>query len=144
MNMDHIVYLDTKAREVEKLLAGEKSMIVRGAAGRKLPYGRVQPGDQLFFVRNNGEGTVQASATVSEVYNSEKLSKERSNLVLNENQAKLALTPEQIKRWGGKRYLVLVEVMDVCTVEPFAFDRSDFGNMDDWLPVDKIENVKKG
>lgn len=142
--MDHIVYLDTKAQELEKLLAGKKSMIVRGAAGRKLPHGRVHSGDTLYFVRNNGEGTVQASAVVSAVYNSEKLSKEESKQVLNENQSKLALTPEQIKRWGGKRYLVLVEVKDVCTVEPFAFDRSGFGNMDDWLPVDKVENVKKG
>ena len=45
--MDHIVYLDTKAQELEKLLAGEKSMIVRGATGRKLPHGRVHPGDTL-------------------------------------------------------------------------------------------------
>jgi len=141
--MDHIVYLDTKAQELEKLLSGEKSMIIRGASGRKFPYGRVQPGDQLYFVRNNGEGTVQASATVSVVYNSEKLSEEESKQVLNENQSKLALTPEQVKRWGSKRYLVLVEVEDICSVESFAFDRSGFGNMDDWLPVDKVENVKK-
>jgi hypothetical protein len=141
--MDHIVYLDTKAQELEKLLAGEKSMIVRGATGRKLPYGRVQPGDTLYFVRNNGEGTVQVSATVNAVYNSEKLSKEESKQVLNENQPKLALTPEQVKRWGGKRYLVLVEVEDICSVEPFGFDRSGFGNMDDWLPVENVDNVKR-
>jgi hypothetical protein len=141
--MDYIVYLDTKSQELEKLLAGEKSMIVRGATGRKLPYGRVQPDDKLYFVRNNGEGTVQASATVSKVFNSEKLSKEESNKVLIENQPKLALTSEQVKRWAGKRYLVLVEVKDVSTVEPFAFDRSGFGNMDDWLPVENVENVKK-
>jgi hypothetical protein len=141
--MDHIVYLDTKAQELEKLLVGQKSMIVRGATGRKLPYGRVQPGDTLYFVRNNGEGTVQASATVNEIFNSEKLSEVESKHVLNENQSKLDLTHEQIKRWGGKRYLVLVEVMEVCPVEPFAFDRSGFGNMDDWLPVEKIENSHK-
>lgn len=141
--MDHIVYLDTKAQELEKLLAGEKSMIVRGATGRKLPYGRVKPGDQLYFVRNNGEGTVQASATVSTVFNSEKLTEEQSRQMLDRNRPKLALSSEQVKRWGGKRYLVLVEVIDVCSVEPFAFDRSGFGNMDDWLPVEDVENIKK-
>ncbi len=54
--MDHVVYVDAKARELEKLLAGEKTMIVRGATGRKLPYGRVEPGDCLFFIENNGRG----------------------------------------------------------------------------------------
>lgn len=39
--MDHIVYLDAKARELEKLLDGKKTMIIRGATGRKLPHGRV-------------------------------------------------------------------------------------------------------
>ena len=39
--MDHVVYVDTKAKELEKLLEGTKRMLIRGAAGRKMPYGRV-------------------------------------------------------------------------------------------------------
>jgi hypothetical protein len=35
--MDHVVYLDHKANEFEKLLNGQKTMIIRGAAGRKMP-----------------------------------------------------------------------------------------------------------
>ena len=38
--MDHVVYLDAKEKELDKLLSGEKSMIIRGAAGRKLPQDR--------------------------------------------------------------------------------------------------------
>jgi len=45
--MDHIVYLDAKAKEFEKLSEGSKTMIIRGAAGRKLPHGRVSQGDIL-------------------------------------------------------------------------------------------------
>ncbi len=33
--MDHVVYLDAKADELRKLINGEKTMIIRGAAGRK-------------------------------------------------------------------------------------------------------------
>jgi len=43
--MDHIVYLDAKAKELENLKAGVKTMIARGAMGRKLPHGRVHAGD---------------------------------------------------------------------------------------------------
>jgi hypothetical protein len=141
--MDHIVYVDAKARELEKLLSIEKTMIIRGATGRKLPYGRVEPGDCLFFIVNNGDGIVRASATVGNVFNSEKLTEEQSAALIKNCQSKLNLTPEQIKRWSGKRYLVLVEVAQVRAIDPFAIDRSEYGNMDDWLLVNNIESVRK-
>ena len=141
--MDHVVYVDAKAHELEKLLAGEKTMIVRGAAGRKLPYGRVHPDDCLYFMRNNSDGIVRARAVVSEVTNSEKLTEEQSSDLLKASQSKLNLTAEQVKRWSGKRYLVLIEVKDVHPTGPFAIDRSEYGNMDDWLLVEKIEKIKK-
>ena len=71
--MDHVVYVDAKAYEMEKLLNGEKKMIIRGAAGRKVPYGRVDAGDVLYFINNNAEGQVKAKAVVSDVFNSNKI-----------------------------------------------------------------------
>lgn len=40
--MDHVVYLDAKAGELSKLLVGDKTMIIRGAAGRKMPVGDIE------------------------------------------------------------------------------------------------------
>ncbi len=141
--MDHVVYTDAKAHELDKLLAEAKTMIVRGATGRKLPYGRVTPGDCLFFIENNGDGVVRASGTVSNVFNSEKLTAEQSDELLRSSQSKLNLTSEQIRRWSGKRYLVFIEVTQVRAIPTFAIDRSAYGNMDDWLLVEKIENVRE-
>ena len=42
-----------------------------------------------------------------------------------------------MKRWAGKRYIVLIEVTDVKEIHPFAIDRSQYGSMDDWLSVEK-------
>jgi len=53
----------------------------------------------------------------------------------------LQLTGQQIKLWVGKRYLVLIEVDSVEVLDPFPFDNSDFGYMDDWLPVENIKSV---
>ncbi len=50
--MDHIVYLDYKAKELENIINGQKNMIIRGAMGRKLPYGRVNESDILFFIHH--------------------------------------------------------------------------------------------
>lgn len=139
--MDHVVYLDAQAEELENLLSGSKTMIIRGATGRKLPHGRVDAGDVLYFINNNAEGKVRAKAKVKSAFHSEKMTEEESQALVKKNQPKLSLTEKQIKRWAGKRYIVLIEVADVKEIPPFAIDKSKYGNMDDWLPVDKIESV---
>ncbi|MEW5868474.1 MAG: hypothetical protein AB1894_04305 [Chloroflexota bacterium] len=139
--MDHVVYLDASAKELELLLAHDKTMIIRGATGRKLPHGRVHAGDVLYFINNNAEGRVRAKATVVNALHSDKLTPEESAQLVEQHQGKLRLSPRQAARWAGKRYLVLVEVGEVETLEPFGIDKSAYGNMDDWLPVENIERV---
>lgn len=140
--MDHVVYTDAKEKELESLIAGTKTMIIRGAAGRKLPHGRVNIGDTLYFINNDGEGKVRAKGDVTDVYNSDKMTGEESVALVEKNQDKLKLTEKQFKRWAGKRYIVLIQVENVEVVEPFGIDKSNYGNMDDWLPVAKIDHVK--
>jgi hypothetical protein len=140
--MDHVVYLDAQAKEMESLVTGTKKMIIRGATGRKMPYGRVSSGDVLYFINNNAEGVIKAKAKVKMVLNSDKMSKEESIALVEGYQDKLQLTARQFKRWAGKRYIVLVEVDEVIEVTPFPIDKSDYGNMDDWLPVEDIDRVR--
>lgn len=140
--MDHIVYLDALAKELDNLLNHTKSMIIRGAAGRKLPYGRVNEGDILYFINNNAEGYIRAKGTVKFVFSSDKMDAETSIKLIKDNQDKLLLTEKQYKRWAGKRYLVLIEVNDISEVKPFKFNKSNYSNMDDWLLVEDIDALK--
>jgi hypothetical protein len=139
--MDHVVYLDTQAKELANLLSGSKAMIIRGATGRKLPHGRVDKGDILYFITNNAEGMVRAKARVKNAFHSGKMTEDESRALVEKNQSQLRLTEKQVKRWAGKRYIVLIEVDDVKEIPPFAIDKSNYGNMDDWLPVGKIDSV---
>lgn len=140
--MDHVVYLEAKANELENLLSGKKRMIIRGAAGRKLPYGRVSENDTLYLINNNGEGEIRATAKVKSVFNSEKLSEQESIELVKKYQKKLFLTDKQFNKWAGKRYIVLIELEKVKEIKPFNIDKSNFSNMDDWLSVEQINNVK--
>ena len=79
---------------------------------------------------------------VKSVLNSDKLTEEESAQLVDLYQNKLQLTKKQYERWAGKRYLVLIEISDVESIEPFRIDKSDYGNMDDWLPVEQIERVR--
>ena len=141
--MDHVVYLDAQAKELESLLSGRKTMILRGATGRKLPHGRVDKGDVLYFINNNAEGMVRAMAKVKSAFHSEKMNEDESRALVMKNQPQLRLTEKQMKRWAGKRYIVLIEVTDIKEIPPFAIDKNNYGNMDDWLLVEKIESVSK-
>ena len=140
--MDHVVCIDYKARELEHLKSGKKTMIIRGAMGRKLPYKAVSINDVLYLIENKGDGMVKAKALVKDVFNSDKLAKEESEKLVLENQDNLLLDERLLNKYTGKRYIVLITIKDFETIEPFKIDRSDYGNMDDWLPVGNISDVK--
>ena len=140
--MDQLVYCDSKAKVLEKILAGTKTMIIRGAAGRKLPHSRVFSGETLYFIENNGDGLIKAKATVQAVFNSEKMTVEESQRVVEGHQDKLNLTETQIKRWAGKKYLCLVEITGAEAIEPLKIVRQS--NMDDWITVEDIKSILEG
>ena len=142
--MVHLVYCDNVGKKgehvLDKILAGTKAMIVRGAAGRKIPHSRVFEGETLYFVEK-GSLTISAKANVKKVQNLVKLADQEITEVLENNQSKLNLSEKQKTRWH-KKCLCLIEFEDVQEIVPFAFDHQ--GNMDDWLIIDKIEDVVVG
>ncbi|GAA0070739.1 hypothetical protein UT300003_22630 [Clostridium sardiniense] len=142
--MVHLVYCDNTGKKdekvLDKILAGAKIMVVRGAAGRKIPHSRVFDGETLYFMEK-GSAKITASATVSNVQNHVKLSEDKITKILEENQSKLNLSEKQKTRWH-KKCLCLVEFYDVKEIEPLDFDHQ--GNMDDWLIIEKIEDVVAG
>ena len=138
--MDHIVYLDAKSNEIDNLVKGNKSMIIRGASGIKVPYGMVKEGDILYFINNNGEEKIKARGEVISVYDSEKLSVEESFEIIIRNQDKLQLPDKIFEKIAGKQYLVLVGLDNVQEINPFRIDKGNKSKVDDWLPVGKIDS----
>jgi len=142
--MEHLVYCDDagKAGEkvLDKIIAGTKTMIVRGAAGRKIPHSRVFAGETLYFMQK-GSMSITARAKVKAVQNYVKLAEEEINAIFTENQLKLNLSAKQRERWH-KKCLCLVEFEGVETITPLAFEHQ--GNMDDWLILGKIADVVVG
>lgn len=142
--MVHLVYCDNAGKKggkvLDKILAGTKTMIARGAAGRKIPHSRVFAGERLYFMEK-GSGEVTATAIVKDVQNFVKLSDEEIIKALADNQSKLNLSDKQKVRWH-KKCLCLVEFEDVREIAPLAFEHQ--GNMDDWLILEKIEDVVAG
>ena len=142
--MVHLVYCDNVGkegeRELDKIINGSKTMVVRGAAGRKIPHSRVFEGERLYFMEK-GTAKISAKAVVTGVQNHVKLTEDEIVRILEENQPKLNLTDKQKQRWR-KKCLCLVEFAEVESIEPLDFEHQ--GNMDDWLIIEKIEDVVVG
>jgi hypothetical protein len=139
---EHLVYLDHKAKELDKLLAGTKKAIIRGAAGKKSPLGgRVNVGDELYFVQTGGNMLVTHRAVVKNVHETDKMTEEESKRFVEDNQYRLDLAKHQYERWAGKKYLCVIEVEHVEPIMPFEYDRQS--NMDDWVITSDINTLKK-
>lgn len=139
--MVHLVYCDDKEKVLEKILSGEKTMVIRAAAGRKIPHSRVFEGEKLYFMKK-GTAKISAKAEVKSVQNFVKLTEEQIDDVLNKNADKLSLSEKQRLRWH-KKCICLTEFQNVEEIiPPLEFERQ--GNMDDWLILEKIEDVLVG
>lgn len=144
LRMVHLVYCDNVGKKgekvLDKILAGTKTMIIRGAAGRKIPHSRVFEGETLYFMEK-GTTEISVKATVKSVQNHVKLSDEDITKTLEVNQSRLNLSDKQKIRWH-KKCLCLTEFENVEQITPLEFEHQ--GNMDDWLIIEKIEDVVKG
>lgn len=139
--MVHLVYCDDKEKVLEKILSGEKTMVIRAAAGRKIPHSRVFEGEKLYFMKK-GTSKISAMAEVKSVQNFVKLTEEQIDDVLDKNADKLNLSEKQRLRWH-KKCICLTEFQNVEEIiPPLEFERQ--GNMDDWLILEKIEDVLVG
>ena len=115
-------------------------MVIRGAAGRKIPHSRVFKDEVLYFMEK-GSKKIAAKAIVKDVQNFVKLADGIITKTIEDNNDKLRLTGKQKERCH-KKNLCLVEFENVEEIEPLDFDHQ--GNLDDWLIIDKIEDVVVG
>lgn len=103
--MVHLAYCDNAGKQgdkvLDKILSGRKTMVVRGAAGRKIPHSRVFPGETLYFMEK-GSAKITAKAAVTQVQNYIKLTEEEIPDILEKNQPKLCLSEKQKTRWHKK------------------------------------------
>lgn len=138
---EHLVYLNKEGKELQKLLAGEKNAIIRGAAGRKSPLGgRAKVGDRVYFVETGGDLLVTHRGMIENVIETEKMTPEESQQFVEQHQSELNLSKKQMERWAGKKFLAIYRIAELEANEPFTYQRGK--NMDDWVITSSIEEIK--
>jgi hypothetical protein len=107
--MNHLIFLDAQAGELEKILSGIKTMLVKEFDPAQTTAHPVDPGDSLYFLRDKDDCAVRVKATVVRVlYFANRLDIDPSH-TLKEMQPRLQLTEDQYNHWSAKQQVLLVE-----------------------------------
>jgi hypothetical protein len=131
--MNHLVYLDTRAGELEKILSGVKCMVIKDIVSGDIADYPVSPGDSLYFLRNIDECDLRVKATVVRVlFLTKKLNEDLSHY-LKEMQPRLQLTEEQYNYWSTKKQVLLVEFESAQKIGVIHLALDEVKDQSDWI-----------
>ena len=107
--MNYLVYLDSCAGELEKILSGVKCMVIKTIGLENSASYPVSPGDSLYFLRDEADRNLRVKATIVHVSLFDRKIDEDLQHYLKELQPKLQLTENQFNYWSQKQKVLFVE-----------------------------------
>lgn len=131
--MNHLIYLNSKSGELEKILSGIKTMILKDIYPAKSILYPVNQGDGLYFMRDKGETTLRVKASVISAEYIENQIAEDFSRTIKEMQPQLQLTEEQFTFWIAKKQILLVEFCNAHKIEGIQLASQDFDDRNDWI-----------
>jgi hypothetical protein len=131
--MNHLVFLDTRAGELEKILSGVKTMLIKTLDPAQTTAYPVRPGDSLYFLRDNGESAVRVRATVTRVLFPSSDSDQDLAHTLKEMQPRLQLTEEQYNHWSAEQQALLVEFESAHKIGVIQVAALKIADRSDWI-----------
>jgi len=139
--MNHLVFLDARAGELEKILSGVKSMVVKELDPAQPAAHPVRPGDNLYFLRDNGECAVRVKATVVRVlFFTNSLDEDLSH-TLKELQPRLQLTEDQYNYWSAKQQVLLVEFGSAHKIGVIQLAEYKIADRSDWMAFEEFSLI---
>jgi hypothetical protein len=134
--MNFLIFLDAQAGELEKILSGVKTMLVKEFDPVQIPAHPVKPGDSLYFLRDKDDCALRVKATVVRVlFFTNRLNEDLSH-TLKEMQPRLHLTEDQYNYWCAKKQVLLVEFEAAQKIGVLQVAFNEFNDRSDWIPFD--------
>jgi len=139
--MNHLVFLDTQAGELEKILSGIKSMVVKEFDPARSAGQAVRPGDNLYFLRNKDECTLRVKATAVRVlFYTNDVDQDLSH-TLKEMQPRLQLTEDQYNHWSAKQQILLVEFASAHKIGVIHVAPNKIADRSDWIAFEEFSLI---
>lgn len=139
--INHLVFLDTRAGELEKILSGTKTMLARAIDPLQPVAQPVCPGDSLYFLRDNDECILRVMARVVRVFRIENGANLDLSHTLKEMQTKLQFTEEQYNYWSTKNHVLLVEFDSAHKIGVFHVASHRLVDRSDWIAFEEFSLI---
>lgn len=139
--MNHLVYLNAQASELEKILSGVKTMLVKEYYPADIPSHPVNPGDSLYFLKNKDECTLRVRAAVVRVLYLTNNPDEDLSHALKELQPRLLLTEGQYNYWSAKQAVLLVEIEAASKISTVEISREKVKDRSDWIAFEEFSRI---
>jgi hypothetical protein len=134
--MNHLVFLDSNARELEKILSGFKTMIVKETNSSQPKTYPINPGDSLYFLRETDKCDLRVKATVVRVLLLKNEIDETLSHALKEMQPGLQFTEGQYNNWAGKAQILLIEIEGATKIPAIRIDPNKVTDRSNWIAFD--------
>ncbi len=139
--MNHLVFLNAQAGELEKILSGVKTMLVKELDPAPTTAYPMNPGDSLYFLRDQDDCAVRVTATVVRVlYFTNRLDKDLSQ-ALKETQPRLQLTEDQYNYWSVKQRVLLVEFESAHKISMVHVAPDKIADSSDWIAFEDFSFI---
>jgi hypothetical protein len=139
--MNYLVLLDAQACELEKILSGVKSMILKAFDPARTDAQPVCAGDSLYFLRGKDEGSLRVKANVVRVLAINNNSDNDLSHTLKELQSKLQLTEDQYNYWSVKKQALLVEFESARKIDMIQVSLNKITKGGDWIAFEEFSFI---
>ncbi len=139
--MNHLVFLETYTGELEKILSGFKSMVVKEIDTTQPIKHLVRPGDNLYFLRDRDEFALRVKATVARVIPFINGLDDDLPRTLKELQPRLQLTENQYNYWSIKKQVLLVEFTDAQKIDVLHLIPEKVMDRSDWIAFEEFSSI---
>jgi hypothetical protein len=139
--MNYLVFLDTSPGELEKILSGIKSMLIKELDPVRTAGHTISPGDYLYFLRSKDNYDLRVKATVSRVLSFTTHRDEELCHALKEFQPRLQLTEDQYNYWSEKEQVLLVKFECAHKIEAIHVAPEKVANQSNWIGFEGLDEI---
>ena len=141
--MNYLVFLDAQAGELEKILSGVKTMLVKEFDPAHTPARPANPGDSLYFLRNKDDCSLRVKATVVRVLSFANQVDDDLSHILKEMQPRLQLTEDQYNHWSAKQQVLLVEFRSAQKISVIRVAPDKIADRSGWIAFETFSLITK-
>lgn len=143
--MDHIAFMRKSWGLTEKIATGQKTIESRWYNVKYPPWGKIAPGDAIYF-KESGE-PIRLRAQVAKIHTYTDLVPQQVHALLEEYGEACGIEPEQMPdyyaRFQHKRYAIFIFLKNPQRIAPFEISKAGFGKKASWISVENVELLRR-